>query len=153
MPLQLVIDNNPVVIPPLAALQRLKVVPNVREARHHVRVCLPLDVFGFPQHLPNYHTDNGQVDHEYLLDCILSKEAVQRLLQRKWFLEEGLLASIICGMVLLLALRMLFVMVLHVAVYVKGQLEVLGVDCAPSLRSDLLFADEVHAEEALDRHD
>ena len=48
---------------------------------------------------------------------------------------------------------MLFVMVLRVAVCAKGRLEVLGVDRAPSLRSNLLFADKVHAEEALGGND
>ena len=114
---------------------------------------LPLDVFGVSQYLPNDHTKNGCVDHEYFLNCLLSKEAVQRLLQRQMFLEEGLLASVIRGLVLLPALRMIFSMVLHVAVYVKGLLEVLDVDRMPSLLSYLLFADKVHVEEALGGHD
>ena len=104
----------------MSALQRLQVLPNVREACHHVRVCLPLDFFGVPQHLPNYYTENGRVDHKYLLNHILSEEVVQRLLQRQLFLEEGLLARIICGLVLLPALRVLFLMVLLVAVCAKG---------------------------------
>ena len=114
---------------------------------------LPLDVFGVSQYLPNDHTKNGCVDHEYFLNCLLSKEAVQRLLQRQMFLEEGLLASVIRGLVLLPALRILFAVVLHVVVCVKGRLGVLGVDRAPLLRSDLLFAAKGHAEEALGGHD
>ena len=137
----------------MAALQRLQVVPNVREARHNVRVCLPLNVFGVPHHLPNDHTENGSVTNEYLLDRLLAEEAMKSLLQRKLFIEEGLLASIIRGLVLLSELRMLFVMVLCVAVYAEGRIEVLGVDLAPSLRSNLLFAEKVHAEEALGGND
>ena len=114
---------------------------------------LPLDVFEVPHHLPNDHTENGSVNQEYLLNRLLAEEAMQSLLQRKLFIEDGLLDSIIRGLVLLSELRMLFVMVLCVAVYAKGRLEVLGVDRAPSLRSNLLFADEVHAEEALGGHD
>ena len=71
---------------------------------------------------------------------------MQRLLQRKLFLEEGLLARIICGLVLVPELRIMFAMVLHVSVCTKGRLEVLGVDCAPSLCFDLLFAAKVHAK-------
>ena len=59
-------------IPPLTALQRVQFVPNVREARHNVRVRLPLDVFGVLQHLPNDYSDNGRVYHEYLLDRLLA---------------------------------------------------------------------------------
>ena len=64
------------------------------------------------------------------------------------FLYEGLLASIICGLILLPELRMVFTMVLCVSVYAKGQLGVLGVDHVPSIRSYLLIADKVHAEKA-----
>ena len=71
--LQLVLNDNLVAIPPLAALQRLRVLPNIREARNHVSVYLYLDVSGVPQHLPNDYTDNGRVYHEYLIDHIFSE--------------------------------------------------------------------------------
>ena len=58
--MQLVLDENPVSILPLAALQRLQVAPNVCEAHHNVRVRLPLDVFAVSQHIPNDHTDNDR---------------------------------------------------------------------------------------------
>ena len=74
---------------------------------------------------------------------------MQCLPERKLFLEEGLLASIICGLILLPELRMVFTMVLRVSVCAKGRLGVLGVDRVPSIRSYLLFADKVHAEKAL----
>ena len=77
---------------------------------------------------------------------------MQSPLQRQLFLEEGLLSSIISGLLLLPEIRMMFAMVLHVEVCAKGRLEVIGADCATSLRSDLLFAAEVHTEEALDGH-
>ena len=57
-PMQLVLDENMVAIMPLAALQRLQVSPDVREARHNVCIRLPLDVFWVPQDIPNDHTDN-----------------------------------------------------------------------------------------------
>ena len=85
--MQLVLYDNPVAILPLASLQRLRVFPYVREARHNIRVHIPLEVFGVPHYLPNDPTGDGNVDHEYLLDRLLSEEAVQRLLQRKLFLE------------------------------------------------------------------
>ena len=74
---------------------------------------------------------------------------MQRLLKTKLFLYEGLLASIIYDLILLPDLRMVFTMVLCVSVCAKGRLGVLGVDHVPSIRSDLLFADKVHAEKAL----
>ena len=61
---------------------------------------LPLDISEVPQHLPNYHTENGRVDHEYIIDRLLVEESVQRILQRQLFLKEGLLASIVRGLVL-----------------------------------------------------
>ena len=78
---------------------------------------------------------------------------MQSPLQRQLFLEEGLLSSIISGLLLLPEIRMMFAMVLHVEVCAKGRLEVIGADCVTSLRSELLLVYELHAEEALGGHD
>ena len=77
---------------------------------------------------------------------------MKSLLQRQLFLEEGLLSSIIRGLVLLPEPRMLLAMVLHVEVCAKGLFEVIGVDLAPLLCSNLIFAAKVHSEEALGGH-
>ena len=80
--LQRVLDSNMVENPYLDDLQLLRVIRASNEAHHHSNVCLTLDIFGTPRHLPNDYIENGRVDEEFLVDLLRAKEPVHRLFHR-----------------------------------------------------------------------
>ena len=98
----------------LDALNLLRVIQTVNEAHRHVHVRLPFDIFGIPQHLTNYHSKNGSINEEFLVEFMRDKEPVQRLLRRNMYLKECHISSIIYGLVLPSVLWMTNIMVLLV---------------------------------------